>query len=620
MNLASRASQIVLKISAFPWLPELLAGFAAVYYFAQSVGFAFTQWSVIDEGNYAYKGWLFATGQYVPYQDYGPWTNHMPFSFLIFGAAQLLFGPGLRTIRYFMVFVGCLLMLALWLTSRRLAGRWAAAACLWFLALNPFSISNYSVGIAEGLVACILAWILYFTLGEGRSSGELFAGSLLAAILVLTRENMVLVLPFLFLYVFWQHGKKAGFVFLGVATALLLAAHAFYWPGILRVWATWMPKNIRLLLGKWVYQGPGRLDTPTQFSFLKNLFVVFSSIRANFLAIFAVLAVWLSWPRDGFKNRSQFKIVVFLSAVFVLLYLAHGWASLTKDYCSFCLVNYVTFFSPVGILLLFAFLPGIKERRPICPAWLAGGLILLLFTGIGYSNYENLGQPLASLNIPRTNDFGQTVELWRLLANKFNLDIQDLRRLLPSLAGLLTGLLVLGVGYAVTRLGKKSPLLSSSVYALIFVIMLMGLVLSPTIALGGLADNGRCGNDILTQYEKVGTQLAQRIPAGARVYWRGDPSPTPLLYLPNIKIYPPQLNDFFSVRPPKNINAVLRYGFWNMTLDQKWRFEADVVLIRESEFSSMRAFLSSPRFEELEQTSPVFVCAPDTQIRIFKRK
>ena len=241
MKPASRLNQILSKITTLPWLPEILAGFAGIIYLVQSVSLAFTQWSVIDEGNYIYKGWLFATGQYFPFQDYGPWTNHMPLSFLIFGYVQLLFGPGLRTIRYFMVFLGLLLLLAMWLATRRLAGRWAAAACLWFLALNPFPISDYSVGIAKGLVACTLAWMLYFTLGEERSPWELLAGSALAAVLVLIRENMIILLPFVFLYVFWQHGKRAGALFTGVCTVILLGVTAIYLPGILGVWVKWMP-------------------------------------------------------------------------------------------------------------------------------------------------------------------------------------------------------------------------------------------------------------------------------------------------------------------------------------------------------------------------------------------
>ena len=621
MKLASQISQAISKISALPWLPALLAGSAGVLYLIQSIAFAYTQWSVTDEGNYAYKGWLFVTGQYAPYQDFGPWTNHMPFSFLIFGAAQLLFGPGIRTIRTFMVLIGCLLLLGMWLTSRRLAGRWAGAAVLWFLALNPFPISNYSVGIAEGPVACILVWLLYFTLGEGRSIRELLTGALLAAVLALTRENMILILPFLFLYVFWQNGKKIGWMYLGVASCLLLAVHAMYWPGILRVWAAWSPKVIRTLLGDWVYQGASNNEQLSKASFAQNLFVVFSSIQVNFLAVFSPIAVWLGWPKGGFKDRAQFKIVVFLSATFALLFVAHALASLGKSYCAFCLVNYLTFFSPLGILLLFAFLPGIRERRPLLPFWLTGAVILLLAAGVGYANFDRFGAALASIPIPRNASLPfETVELWRVLANKFGLDFRTLRRLLPFVTGFIVGLLALNIGYLLAKKqGAKLPL-SNPVYVVLSVVLLIGLALSPTLILGGVAQEARCDKDIIAQYEKVGAQLAQRIPPGAQIYWRGDPSPMPLLYLPKVKIYPPQLNGFFSFRAPQKGINVTRYGFWNTAVDNKWRPKAEIVLIRQREFSFLQTWLTSKRFEELEQTDPVFLCASDTQIRIFKRK
>lgn len=606
------ASRLVAKLTAFPRLPEILAILAGLVYLVQSIGFAYTQWSVVDEGNYAYKGWLFVTGQYTPFQDYGVWTNHMPFSFLILGAVQFLFGPGIRTIRYFMVVVGCLLLLALWLTSRRLAGRWAAAVCLWFVALNPFPISDYSVGIAEGPVACILAWTLYFTLGENRSKRELIIGGLLAGVLVLTRENMVLVLPFLCAYVFWQRGRKAGLLYTGVAAALLLAIHVVYFPGILRVWATWTPKSLRPLFGDWVYQGVGRLDHEVSTPFLKNLQVVANTVQSNFLTLFPALAVWLSWPKDGFRTTAQHKLVVALSVMLAVLLLGHSWASLTKDYCSYCLVNYVTFFSPVALLLFVAFLPGIRERRPFLPAWLVALVILVVTIGIGYSNYDRYGDALASLPVPRGLGL-ETTELWKILYNKFNLDVQLQRRLLPPLVGLLAGLLIVGLALL---WAKRSKVTAS--YNLIFLTILVGAVLSPTLMLGGVEKS--CDQDVIAGYERVGAQLAKVIPPGTKVYWRGDGSPMSLLYVPGIKIYPPQLNGYFSIRPEQDLDEVLRFGFWNNRLNLKWRAEADVLLIREAEVPSIEAFLTPKRFQELEKTSPVFACSPDTSIHIFERK
>jgi hypothetical protein len=158
-------------------------------------------------------------------------------------------------------------------------------------------------------------------------------------------------------------------------------------------------------------------------------------------------------------------------------------------------------------------------------------------------------------------------------------------------------------------------------YAFLLVTSVTALVLSPTQALGGIAANARCDKDILAQYEKVGAELAQRVPAGAQVYWRGSPSPALLLYLPGIKIYPPQLNGGFGFTTYANSQQALRFGFWNAQLDRKWRTQADVLLIRASELSLMNVKLSPQVFDELPITSPVFLCAPDdTRIRIFERK
>ena len=120
-----------------PWLAEILAGLAGVTYIVQAFIYAHTQFSVLDEGAYLVKGYLFATGQYTPFQDYGPWTNHMPLSFLIPGWVQAIFEPGLRTGRYFSIFLGIVLLLGLWWVTRRLGGRWWAAGAVWAIALNP---------------------------------------------------------------------------------------------------------------------------------------------------------------------------------------------------------------------------------------------------------------------------------------------------------------------------------------------------------------------------------------------------------------------------------------------------------------------------------------------------
>jgi len=605
-----------------PWLPELLAGLAGILYFVQIVSFARYERSVLDEGNYIYKGWLFVTGQYIPYQDYGPWTNHAPLSFLIFGVVQLLFGPGLRTVRYFSVFVGCLFLLGMWLAAKRIAGRWIAALVILALALNTVQINIYSAAVTQVIVACMLAWILYLVSGEGRSLKELFAGAVLVAALILTRENFVLILPFVFIYVFWQHGKKAGFIVFSTTILIVLAVHIVYWPGIMKIWAQWLPQVLLSFVPPtWLFQGGGEKIDLVESSFPANLAMFFRSVQLNFLAVFGALAVLLAWPKGGLKRPAQFRIVIFLSAMFVFLYLVHGWAAFGKGYCPYCIINYVAFFFPIGLLLFVAFLPGITDRRPIFPAWLTGGLILLMCVGIGYSTYDIFGPSLASIKVPRISNFSfqpGTVELQFALANKFNLSHEFLISALPSGIGFLAGVLLLVVGYIITRLVAKTSLLSNTVYALIFITMLTGFVLSPTPILGRMDVDTGC--DAFAQYEQVGAELAQRIPPGSQVYWNGGRSPVPLLYLPDIKIYPPQLNANHSFVRGGDTQKILMYGFWNEELDNKWFSEADIILVRDYEYMSMKASFSPDIFTELGQTSPTFPCNSKTSIHIFKRK
>jgi len=147
---------ILKKLERIPWLAEAAAALLGLVYAGWGLFFAHTSNSLLDEGAYLYKGFLFVAGRYWPYQDYGPWTNHMPLSFLIPGALQTLFEPGLRTARNFMVVVGLVMLVGIWLLGKRFGGRWWALFAVAALALSPALIQFYSIGVTQGLVACML--------------------------------------------------------------------------------------------------------------------------------------------------------------------------------------------------------------------------------------------------------------------------------------------------------------------------------------------------------------------------------------------------------------------------------------------------------------------------------
>src|SRR5688572_3614245 len=203
--------------------------------------FAHIQYSVLDEGLYLYKGWLFATGQYVPFQAYGPWTNQMPLAFFIPGWIEMIFGPGLRTGRMFAFVLGILAILGLWLTARRLGGRWVAAGLVAAVLLNPAAARMVTMAASQGLVACLLAWTLFFSLGEDRKNWQLLLAGFLAGTTVMVRINLLPILPLLVLYVLWARGWKSTLWLLAGELVVFGGVHLFYWPNILQFWAKWLP-------------------------------------------------------------------------------------------------------------------------------------------------------------------------------------------------------------------------------------------------------------------------------------------------------------------------------------------------------------------------------------------
>jgi hypothetical protein len=113
------------------------------------------------------------------------------------------------------------------------------------------------------------------------------------------------------------------------------------------------------------------------------------------------------------------------------------------------------------------------------------------------------------------------------------------------------------------------------------VFIVAGWLLRPARVLGSGYQNYDCGGDVIASYEAVGKSLSEVIPPGAKIYWRGGLSAVPLLYLPGVEIYPPQINDGYSFRESGDSQDLRRYGFWNQELAEEWMADADYVLVRE---------------------------------------
>ncbi len=608
---------------AFPWIrkwrvwaPEAVALLGLVIYLFQAFVYAHTTIPSLDEGAYLYKGILFAEGTYRPFQPYGVWTNKMPLSFLIPGYAQVLFGAGLRTGRYLAIFEGVLTLIALWVVSRRMSGRWLAAGAVWVLALSPAVIKYYSVAASQSLTACLLAWTLALVIGEVRSLWQIILSSILAGLMVLTRQNMVMVLPFLIGYVLWQHGWKQSVWATVTGLGVFIIGHRMYWPGILEIWAPWIPVNVFPQIPSFMPSDAASGGWQPVVTLSNRIVSAFQGLRVHFFAMAGSIFAMILWPRlDKWKDRASFRAAVFLAVLFFVLLWMHSWASLDQDYCVYCFTPYLAFFNVVGILLVVISLPSWKKNiHPILVATLTM-LILVFITGIGFSLFEEIGNWSIGLPVPRVRGgqiLGGISTLGDFLKNKYDLEINSVKKISSAVFGFSLGFLFLLLVHFMSRLRKMD-----SGMMLVSSFLILGILFSPLVAGShGVYD---CHSDIIRDNEIVGFDLVRSIHLNTLTYWDGGLSVVPLLYAPQVIIYPAQINDGYAYRSGLDSDSYLRFGLWNDELDQKWRQEAGYIIIEEWRYKNWKPYLTPDRFEELPRTQVSTSCLEGTRLRIFKR-
>jgi hypothetical protein len=595
------------QIKRFPYFVELITLIGVVFYITQSWYFASSLDSIGDEGSYLYKGYMFARGDYYPFQEYTFWTNKAPLSFLIPGYIQLWFGPGLKEARYFAIFLSVLMLIGIWITARRLAGKVWASAAVWVFALSFAQISVYSEAVSQGLVACLMAWMFVFTLGENRQLWQLILGSALAVLVVMTRQNMALVPVFLVVYIFWQYGAKAGWLAFATSAVLFIVLHLLYWPGILQIWVPWLPAALTPFLNN--FRVAAQL-TDTDFVFDASTLSRFQSFATGmhdhffiFLGSISALILWP--PKDMWKSSAQFKMAVFLGVTFFSLFLMHTWASLPTDYCVHCFSGYQTFYTTAGFFfILVVFSNGVSRSKWRLPVLLV--TLLFFAASLGLYYYQRWGSwLLGAIQVPRLNrilrqgEFS-TVSLGDVLTYTFNLP-NDLQRRIPAVAGgIFIGVIVIALVWLGYRLflQKRWPGRYSLASILLSCCLLIGTVL-PAALYGSSAEPG-CMTDFLTYYEEAGRSFADLLPPGSTVYWKGSGRHLAfMLYVDNVKLFPPQIHAGGGYMAG-DTQQLLRFGIYNEELDKVWRESADILVFWPTYVNKeVRDFLAPPLYERV---------------------
>ena len=611
--------QLLRALSNNRKLPIFLAvfGFLLLTYFSWM--YSRSQISVLDEGLYLYKGILFATGKYTPFQDYGPWTNQMPLAFLLPGWVELLFGAGIATGR---VMAFCLILgsvAGLWLIVRRIGGDWAAAGAVITLAANPAALKIYAVATSQGLTTFLLVWCLFFTLGKERKTWELFLGGLLAAMVVMVRINMLPLLPLTILYVCWEKNWRAALFHVAGIACLIGGIHFAYWPNILKIWAKWLPLSF---LKPWA--PPKNIstwnpDNPMGFR-LASFFLAF---RFHWAALGGSIIAWSLVSRQKLTEHGKWKIFIFLSTSLLALFAIHVWASLLNDYCVFCFPTYSAFFCSIGLILFFASLMYMDGTSSLVRKVAGFTSLAIILLGITYSAEDSIlalaGNDVYKVFLNIQTPLSGHPMLWQVIANKMMLDKIAVTKLIHTWLPVSTLLGILFLTVVVVLLLNKRKGVGKGIVASLIFFFCVGLALTPTELMSGFYQAYDCPIEVIDAYQKTGEELSAIIPDGSRVYWAGY-SPVTLTYLPNVTIYPAQLHGGYSYRISKEDYQLLKYGWWNEQLKNKWLNEADFLLLSQDNETDLAPTLANDGHYTLIYESGPQSCKENSTLALYRRK
>ncbi len=509
----------------------------------------------------------------------------MPLSFMIPGYVQKWFGAGLRTARYFMILLGLLTQLGLWIVVRRWSNRWWAAGVALAFALNPASIKLYTLSISQGLIAFMFVWMLVVMLVEDLPLWRILLGAVIASLMLSTRLNMAYVLPILLLYFWWEYGFKKAF-WAGLAGLLgLVFVQSFFAPDILRFWAKWLPENLTPFLNVFRNQSdiPYTLGASAEetVSTYRVLLYLFLTLRLHFVALFGALSTWLLFPRIR-KFTPRIRAVVFLSVLLLVLFGAHAMNTFSSDRCVSCLLLYVGYFDFLGLILFPLAFPLLQKEHGRLKRTLLFGFVGITIVGLGFSAYEDVSLDFAHQVLPYIRDN----YVWSAARHVIGLEELVFFRL--AYLALAVGLALVALTlFFVIRGRRQAAARKYFGYWALVLLLGVALLLSPTIVFGRGNDFFHCGDyDVIARYEEAGAELNELIPAGSQVYWSGRIDAI-FLYLPDVKIYPPQLNQVHSFKTGGDADVLLKRGLWNDLLAEQWLGEADYIL---NELGNTQAF------------------------------
>ncbi len=614
-------------------LSYLLSGLGLAYYALQSWDFINTLASIVyDESGYMARGFLIASGKYWPYEDFGIPLDHMPLSFTIPGFIQVLFGPGIRTGRYFSFALGFVALIGVWIVTRKLGGKWWAAVALWSMALNPGWIESYSLGYSQVLVFFFTTWSFVFAVGENKKNWEIILASFLAGLVGMTRLNLIPMVFLLILYFYWQHGKKAGTLSLIGGFAPIIFLHVLYWPGILKMWALYFPSGIIPLIDS--YRFPlqdfylpkgfslsGWMNDPDHIIW-ETIQYLWKGFQKNLFVIIGVLATIILWPRkEAWKSKYHHRLAILFLTTYLILFLMHMWAALSGTSCGFsCFKGYLMFFSNIGLFLIIHTFSYWEKNLPRWRNILIGIFITYFLVELEHNNPQwqnsllNFAHEIIKIKVPRFNNPG-IIMIRRAIDGILGIPYKTQEQFLYTLFYWIIPLSFVWVFIPLLIRGYKKLKLSFSQFGWVLFTTLLFFVglFSPINSIGGELNTKKCESNVIDSHEAVGEILRAQIPAGSKVFWEMK-SWMMLLYLPDIEIFPQQTMNLYTYLPQDiemDQDNLLRFGYWNKEIKEQWLDDTDFILVEGRYMPEWRQKVDSGEFVIKDITASVEECRGD---------
>ena len=596
----------------------LFAGALWVFLDTTFVGGRFLP-SIMDEGSYGIKGLLFTSGKYTPYQDYGPWTNKMPFSFLLPGYVQAIFGNGILTLRVASFVMMLMMMCLLFVIGHHQWKPYGGILMAIFFALNPAVDNFYSLGNSQVYAATLLTLSAFFVFGLPQTTLTFALGNAVAAFTVLTRENLAPYFLLLNIYFLWKLGWRRSLPVIAVGVVVFVLGHWAFWPGILKVWAKWMPKSLTPFLNDFRYIGGGKVSwklTPTKTDMIAVLSSFAQGITSNFYSLVGLVGISFAVSYKNFSRNKNLPEIVFLAVSLIVLNIAHGFITLDDGSCVYCFSGYLAFFLPLGIIFtMFMLRLAWESPSKAGMIWLVA--VAGIFTVGDWFIHRKSLESMLYLKLPTLGSESGFQPLFVTLQQVTGIGPDDAKLVFPLAFGAIIFLFLAFLAY---RVGKEINHISGNAHATIFVLLAFSLLAAPTanIWMHNRPSDNSCGGDVIAAHSIVDKELKAVISPGSQVYWLGE-STTPFLTM-DVKIFPQQINDGFSYKVGSNDEIAEKYGFWNENISARWVNQADYLMIEERYLGNpiLESF-DLTQFKQVTQTSPLDPCVPSSRYFIYNR-